>query len=174
MRSLTDFLNESLVNEWSPAPATAAYLLMKQSKEEAERRKRADNSSTISEESKEIFVIIKPDSIGDKREIIASIEAADFKLDKEKTTKLSKSDVKKIFSKVGQTSIQTQDYLSSDKTVGMLFIETKIHGNNLQKVVDRFTSRLNDLYGIDDEVKSAIFVTTDKDEIDICKTIYLL
>ena len=67
--------------------------------------------------------------------------------------------------------MKTWDYLSSDDTVGLLFVETKIH-NDLQKIIDREVFYLNDLYGIDDEVRTAVFITKDEKEIKVCKNIY--
>ena len=172
MKSLTDFLNESVVKEAiSPAPAVAAYMMMKHHKEEEERL-RKQHKEEILKEAKEIFVIIKPDSVSDKKEIIESIEGVGFKKLKEEKKKLQKSDVKKIFSKVGPLNMKTWDYLSSDYTVGLLFVETDIH-KDLQKIIDREVFYLNDLYGIiDDEVRTAVFITQNEKEIGICKNIY--
>ena len=146
-------------------------MMMKHNREEDEKRRREYEEEETSEETKEIFVIIKPDSVSDKKEIIASIEGAGFKKLKEEKKKLQKDDVKKIFPKVGPVNMKMWDYLSSDDTFGLLFVETKIH-NDLQKVIDRELFYLNDLYGVDDNVKTAVFITQDEKEIKICKSIY--
>ena len=172
MKSLTDFLNENLVNEFiNPAPAVAAYLMRKHSKEEEDKRRNQHKEETP-EEAKEIFVIVKPDSVSDKKEIVESIEGAGFKKLKEEKKKLQKGDVKKIFPKVGPVNMKTWDYLSSDDTIGLLFVETSTH-RDLQKIIDREVAYLDDLYGImDDEVRTAVFITQDEEEIKICKSIY--
>ena len=167
MKDITQYITEAI----SPAPAVAAWLMMKNNREEDEKRSRQNDAEEVHEETKEIFVIIKPDSVSDKKEIIASIESAGFKKLKEEKKKLQKDDVKKIFPKVGPLNMKTWDYLSSDETVGLLFVETKIH-NDLQKVIDREVFYLNDLYGVDDNVKTAVFITQDKKEIKVCKNIY--
>ena len=171
MKSLADFLNESIVDEFiSPAPAVAAYMWMKHNREEEDRRRKQHKEETP-EAAKEIFVIIKPDSVSDKKEIIESIEGTGFKRLKEEKKKLQKSDVKKIFPKVGPMNMKTWDYLSLDDTIGLLFIETNIH-KDLQKIIDREVFYLNDLYGVDDNVRTAVFITQDEKEIGICKSIY--
>ena len=167
MKVITQYINESI----SPAPAVAAWMMMKHNREEDERRCK-QHREEIPEETKEIFVIIKPDSVSDKKEIIESIEGVGFKRLKEEKKKLQKDDVKKIFPKVGPVNMKTWDYLSSDDTVGLLFVETNTH-KDLQKIIDREVFYLNDLYGIiDDEVRTAVFITQDKKEIEICKNIY--
>ena len=167
MKDIKQYITEFI----SPAPAVAAYLWMKKHNEEEDKR-RKQHKEEIPEEAKEIFVIIKPDSVSDKKEIIESIEGAGFKKLKEEKKKLQKDDVKKIFPKVGPLNMKTWDYLSSDETVGLLFIETNIH-KDLQKVIDREVFYLNDLYGIiDDEVRTAVFITQDEKEIETCKNIY--
>ena len=167
MKDIKQYITEFI----SPAPAVAAYMWMKHHNEEEDKR-RKQHKEEIPEEAKEIFVIIKPDSVSDKKEIIESIEGAGFKKLKEEKKKLQKDDVKKVFPKVGPLNMKTWDYLSSDDTVGLLFIETNIH-KDLQKVIDREVFYLNDLYGvIDDEVKTAVFITQNEKEIKTCKNIY--
>jgi len=167
MKDIKQYITEFI----SPAPAVAAYLWMKHHNEEEDKR-RKQHKEEIPEEAKEIFVIIKPDSVSDKKEIIESIEGAGFKKLKEEKKKLQKDDVKKIFPKVGPLNMKTWDYLSSDDTVGLLFIETNVH-KDLQKVIDREVFYLNDLYGIiDDEVRTAVFITQNEKEIKTCKNIY--
>lgn len=168
MKNITQYITEAI----SPAPAVAAWMMMKHNREEDERRRRQNDAEEVHEEPKEIFVIIKPDSVSDKKEIIASIEGAGFKKLKEEKKKLQKDDVKKIFPKVGPVNMKTWDYLSSDDTVGLLFVETTIH-KDLQKIIDKEVFHLNDLYGIiDDEVRTAVFITQDEKEIKVCKNIY--
>jgi nucleoside diphosphate kinase len=167
MKDIKQYITEFI----STAPAVAAYLWMMHHNEEEDKR-RKQHKEELPEEAKEIFVIIKPDSVSDKKEIIESIEGAGFKKLQEEKKKLQKDDVKKIFPKVGPLNMKTWDYLSSDDTVGLLFIETNIH-KDLQKVIDREVFYLNDLYGIiDDEVKTAVFITKDEKEIKVCKNIY--
>ena len=159
------------ITEFNPAPAVAAYLWMKKHNEE-EDKCRKQHKEEIPEEAKEIFVIVKPDSVSDKKEIIESIEGAGFKKLKEEKKKLQKDDVKKVFPKVGSLNMKTWDYLSSDETVGLLFTETNVH-KDIQKIIDKEVFYLNDLYGIiDDEVRTAVFITQDEKEIEICKNIY--
>ena len=146
-------------------------MMMKHNREEDEKRRRQNDAEEVNEETKEIFVIIKPDSVSDKKEIIESVEGAGFKKLHEEKKKLQKDDVKKIFPKVGPLNMKTWDYLSSDETVGLLFVETKIH-KDLQKIIDREVFYLNDLYGVDDNVKTAVFITQDEKEIKVCKNIY--
>jgi len=148
----------------------AAYMLIKRHNEEEDNH-RKQHKEELPEESKEIFVIVKPDSVSDKKEIIESIEGAGFKKLKEEKKKLQKDDIKKVFSKVGTSNMKTLDYLSSDDTVGLLFIETNMH-KDLQKIIDREVFYLNELYGVDDNVRTAVFITQDKKEIEICKNIY--
>ena len=167
MKDIKQYITEFI----SPAPAVAAYLWMKHHNEEEDKR-RKQHKEEIPEEAKEIFVIVKPDSVSDKKEIIESIEGAGFKKIKEEKKKLQKDDVKKVFPKVGPLNMKTWDYLSSDETVGLLFIETNIH-KDLQKIIDREVFYLNDLYGIiNDEVRTAVFITQDEKEIKVCKNIY--
>lgn len=167
MKDIKQYITEFI----SPAPAVAAYMWMKHHNEEEDKR-RKQHKEEIPEEAKEIFVIVKPDSVSDKKEIIESIEGTGFKKLKEEKKKLQKDDVKKVFPKVGPLNMKTWDYLSSDETVGLLFIETNIH-KDLQKIIDREVFYLNDLYGIiDDEVRTAVFITQDEKEIKTCKNIY--
>ena len=167
MKDIKQYITEFI----SPAPAVAAFMWMKHHNEEEDKR-RKQHKEELPEEAKEIFVIVKPDSVSDKKEIIESIEGAGFKKLKEEKKKLQKDDVKKIFPKVGPLNMKTWDYLSSDETVGLLFIETNIH-KDLQKIIDREVFYLNDLYGIiDDEVRTAVFITKDEKEIKTCKNIY--
>ena len=146
-------------------------MMMKHNREEDEKRRRQNDAEEVNEETKEIFVIIKPDSVSDKKEIIESVEGAGFKKLHEEKKKLQKDDVKKIFPKVGPLNMKTWDYLSSDETVGLLFVETKIH-KDLQKIIDREAFYLNDFYGVGDNVKTAVFITQDEKEIKVCKNIY--
>lgn len=164
-------IRQYIIEFTNPAPAVAAYMMRKHSNEDEDKRRKQHKEETP-EEAKEIFVIIKPDSISDKKEIIESIEDAGFKKLKEEKKKLQRDDVKKVFPKVCPLNMETWTYLSSDDTIGLLFVETTIH-KDLQKIIDREVFHLNDLYGIiDDEVRTAVFITQDEKEIKTCKNIY--